>query len=198
MRYSGQHKQETRARVLECAARTMRLVGPEALGIATVMKEAGLTHGGFYAHFRSRDDLIVATIDTLVGHAYQRFVTCTDGRTPADGLRAYVDFYFSNAHRDSVTRGCPLPVLSGDMGRLSVAVRERFSEAIIGLAAQVAPLIRSLGHADADDLARSFIAEAVGAIALARVLGATPASDAILNASRNTVLARLHLAGGRA
>ncbi len=75
MRYDPGHKNETRDRVLKAAARSMRTDGPHKLGVAAVMAEAGLTHGGFYAHFPSRDALVIATVERLFEDSRSRFQT---------------------------------------------------------------------------------------------------------------------------
>ena len=118
MRYDTDHKSETRDRVLKAAARSMRDKGPHKLGVAAVMAEAGLTHGGFYAHFPSREALITATVERLFDDSRSRFAAETEGLSPPEAFARYVDFYLSASHRDTRTAGCPLPFLSADAFRL--------------------------------------------------------------------------------
>ena len=127
MRYDAEHKQRTRARVLSEAAKAIRSEGPHRVGVAGVMAKAGLTHGGFYAHFSSKDDLVVAALAQMFDEAMATFDHFTAGKPPAAALRSYVDFYLSPRHRDAQDTGCPLPSLSGDLPRLDRAARERFA-----------------------------------------------------------------------
>jgi TetR/AcrR family transcriptional repressor of nem operon len=193
MRYDAEHKAKTRERVLKAACETIRSEGLDNLGVAGVMKTAGLTHGGFYAHFTSRDDLVVAAIDEMVTDVRARFLRRIEGLPAAQGLAAYFDFYLSAGHRDAKTTGCPLPVLSGDAARMEPRSRARFTQAVIGLAGRIAPLLTELGHADADALATSVVSEAVGALALSRAVEPGPTSDAILAASRAAIGRRIGL-----
>src|SRR3954466_6221608 len=101
MRYSADHKLKTRQRVLTEAARAIREDGPHQVGVAAVMAKAGLTQGGFYAHFASKDDLVAAAIGHMFEEALQRWGAETTGRSGADALNAYLDFYLSPAHRDA-------------------------------------------------------------------------------------------------
>src|ERR1700756_4643866 len=98
MRYDSEHKAQTRARVLEEAAATIRAVGPDGIGVAGLMAKVGLTHGGFYAHFKSKDDLVAQAITRMFDDSRALFDTRTAGRMPRDGLAAYFDAYLSEQH----------------------------------------------------------------------------------------------------
>ena len=193
MRYDADHKAKTRERVLTVAKQAIRRDGVANLGVAAVMKEAGLTHGGFYAHFPSRDALINAAVEALLQGAPARFLRVTEGLAPAEALAVYIDRYLSTAHRDSATWSCPLPTLSADMSRLEPSMRDAFARTADYLASLLAPMLASMGHTDAL-LARSVVAELVGALALARAIGPTEQSDAILEASRLSIRRRIGLA----
>ncbi|MDB5693384.1 MAG: TetR family transcriptional regulator [Alphaproteobacteria bacterium] len=191
MRYDKDHKQRTRQRILDEAAAAIRAEGPDRVGVAGLMKKAGLTHGGFYAHFPSKEALVAEAIGRMFGGSYGRFEAETAGLSPAEGLAAYVDFYLSPRHRDARDRGCPLPALSGDLARMPAEARAGFAEGAERLRASVAGLLRAMGCEDADSLADSAIAELVGAILLARATGDQDRSDALLAASRAALKARL-------
>src|SRR5260221_7440288 len=126
MRYDADHKARTRARVLREAAKAIRAEGPHRIGVAGVMAKAGLTHGGFYAHFSSKEDLVATALAQMFDEALATFETLTAKETPDAALRAYVDFYLSRWHRDALDAGCPLPSLSADLPRLGVPAREQF------------------------------------------------------------------------
>lgn len=193
MRYDKEHKQETRTRVLDAAASAIRAAGPDRVGVASVMASAGLTHGGFYAHFASKDELVAAAISHMFEQSGARLQRELEKGSAAEGLFKYVDFYLSRQHRDERSSGCPIAALSSDLPRLDHASRAAFSTGVDQLALILAGLIASIGYADADALARSVIAELVGALSLARVEPNAARSDAILTASRNHAKARLGL-----
>jgi len=197
MRYDGDHKQKTRERVLKEAARAIRAEGPHRIAVAGVMAKAGLTHGGFYAHFKSKDDLVAAAIDTMFADAGSRFRGQTAGpcspSSPKDRLIRYLDFYLSAGHRDARTTGCPLPALAADLPRLAPASRERYGEGVAALTALIADALADLGRADPQALASSTLAEMVGALSLARAVADPAQSDLILDTSRAALKRRLGL-----
>ena len=193
MRYDSDHKERTRQRVLSEAAAAIRSVGPGGIGVARLMAKAGLTHGAFYAHFHSKDDLVAQAIAQMFEESYQRFLARTDHPDPAVAMAKFIDSYLSTRHRDNPHLGCPLPSLSGELARLPGAARANFTAGLKRLTGSMAERIRQLGRADADRLAASMIAEMVGALALSRAAAGTCESDAILETSRNSVKARVGL-----
>jgi TetR/AcrR family transcriptional repressor of nem operon len=195
MRYDSEHKARTRAKVLSEAAATIRAVGPDGIGVAGLMAKVGLTHGGFYAHFKSKDDLVAEAIGTMFDDSRAMFRVRTEGREPGAGLADYIDWYLSEAHRDASERGCPLPRLSGEVARLPQKARERFSAGAEGLRHAIADLLQRIGKSDCETLAASAVAEMVGALALARTLPDRERSSQILAASRSALKLRLGIAG---
>jgi TetR/AcrR family transcriptional regulator, transcriptional repressor for nem operon len=195
MRYDSEHKQKTRGKVLKAAVRAIREQGPHRVGVAGVMSGAGLTHGGFYAHFDSKDALVSAAIDEMFGETRQRFARETDGLSPAQALTAYINFYLSPKHRDAVSVGCPIPVLASDARRLSKKTREQFARGVAALAEKLEFQLREMGRPDAHVEARSLLNELVGALLIARGEPDLEQSDAILAASRAAIKQRLGLEG---
>jgi TetR/AcrR family transcriptional repressor of nem operon len=193
VRYDSEHKERTRARVLKEAAKAIRAEGPHRVGVAGMMAKAGLTHGGFYAHFASKDDMVVAAMAQMFEEAAAKFDRLTQGKPPAAALQAYIDFYLSRQHREARETGCPLPSLSADLPRLGIAARQQFAAGVAGLTARIAGLLSALGQPDPKILAGSALAEMVGALSLARGVGDPKQSDAILKASRSTLKLRLKL-----
>ena len=193
MRYPAEHKQETRERVVTEAARQIRAHGPLGVGVAEIMKRAGMTHGGFYAHFKSKDALVAAAIARMFDGARSRWDKLTSGRSASDGLGAYIDWYLSAEHRDERAGGCPIAALASDAPRLSRACRAAYAAGTRALTRSCAHLLRELGHREPDALAGSVIAELVGALALARVEPDRTYSGHMLAASRHSLRARLTL-----
>lgn len=191
MRYSETHKSETRARVLKEAAREIRAKGPGGFAVAGVMARAGLTHGGFYAHFGSRDALISEAIGTMFVDTEGRFETMMSGREPADALAAYIKFYLSREHRDTRERGCPIAALSSEADRLASVSREKFGSGVQSLTAKIADLLAQNGMDD-KSAAPALLASLVGALTLARSVADPAQSDAIL---RDVSVSLLHQYG---
>lgn len=193
MRYDAEHKQKTRKRVLRAAARAIRAEGPHKVGVAEVMADVGLTHGGFYAHFASKDDLIATVVEEMFRLGSDRFESETAAVAPEVGLSRYIDFYLSAAHRDSRDSGCPLPYLSADAPRLTAKTREAFAAGVARLSERLAGRLEALGRPDSRAEAASALAELVGALSLARAEPDRARSDAILAASRAALKHRLGL-----
>ncbi len=193
MRYDAEHKQQTREKVLAAAAEAIRLDGPHKVSVAEVMAKAGLTHGGFYAHFQSKDELIVHAVAHMFDAGALRRLERMAGLPPAQALASYVDFYLSAAHRDARTTGCAMPALAADLPRLSPAVQESFASGVRRLTGKIAERLAALGWGEADALAHSVVAELVGALSLARAEPDRARSDLLLQHSRDALHARLKL-----
>lgn len=193
MRYGAEHKQQTRERVLKEAARAIREEGVQKVGVAAVMSKAGLTHGGFYAHFPSRDDFIAAGIDQMFLEGGSRLNSSIEGRSPAEGLAAYVDFYLSRRHCDARGEGCPLPFLSADAPRLAPALRERVAAGMRELTRRLGACLEAMDRPDPEGSAASLISEMVGAICLARIEPDPELSEAILARTRRALAERFDL-----
>ena len=191
MRYDNQHKQQTRRRVLEAAAEAIRTEGPERIGVAAVMTRAGLTHGGFYAHFDSKEMLVAATIDFMFDRDEAKFVETTRGRSASEALAVYIDFYLSIGHCGSRGTGCAMASLVSELPHLSASARERFTRGAQRLHRRLMDLLERVGVDDARSLALTLRSAMVGALAMARAQNNFTDGDAILQATRVDLLRRL-------
>ena len=193
MGHSQSEKAQSRERILAAASRQIRECGLESVSIAELMKQADLTHGGFYGHFPSRSALIAAALERALfdGEAASVAVTSRKGlRT----LKSVVNSYLSPAHRDDAGEGCAIAALAADVGRADPEVREimmRRMELYFG------EISRVLGDVpEADKLAISMWCTMVGAIVLSRVFKGDERSDVILRMARKTILEQEKSAGG--
>jgi TetR/AcrR family transcriptional repressor of nem operon len=193
MRYGPDHKQQTRQKLLSVAARALKRDGLERLAIGGVMTEAGLTHGGFYAHFPSRDALIAEALEANLVEMRGRVRLNIDGKPPAQGLSDYIDFYVSERHRDRPIEGCIFTALGSEAARLTGPARDVFARGHALLAAALAGLIDPAVTDDRDALAQSMVAEMIGAVILARTTFDKTRSDRLLAASRAALKARAGL-----
>ena len=193
MRYDDNHKERTRARVLAEAATAIKSKGVRRVGVVEVMAAAGLTHGGFYAHFTSKDDLVTQAITHMFDAAYAWFLRHTEGRAPAAALSNYIDAYLAPARRDDRAHGCPIAALSGDLPNLPELARARFTDGTERFVSGVAKLVKKLGAKNAEALAWSTIAEMAGALALSRTVSDPARARQILRNSRAMVRSRIGL-----
>lgn len=181
MRYSTEHKQLTRSRVLKEAASVIRAKGPNGVAVADIMARAGLTHGGFYAHFESKNELVREAIATMFGDVSETMAN--SGRTDdaVTTLRDFLVYYLSAEHRDNAASGCPMPALSADLARAEGPARTCFTQGVENFGARLADALKAIGIADADDEALALQAQLVGAVALARAVDSPVLSDKILH-----------------
>ncbi|MBP2195218.1 TetR/AcrR family transcriptional regulator [Pantoea cypripedii] len=187
------HKARTRQRILDEAAKVMRECGTESIGVASLMKRVGLTHGGFYAHFASRDVLVEAVIAQMFADSAQRLAAIVQIEDPAQRLNQLIDNYLSDVHRVTPGEGCPLPALASEMAHLPLEARTLFSQRREVVRQRLAKPLQELGNPQADRLAASILAEMVGAMALARACPDDTEASQILAASRQSVKQRAGL-----
>jgi TetR/AcrR family transcriptional repressor of nem operon len=185
-RIPNTRKQDTHERIVNVAARALRRHGYAGVGVADVMKEAGLTHGGFYAHFDSRDALLVEALDRA-GRESGEAVTRAVERRAAKGVsafRALVEAYLGDEHLASLETGCPVAALACDMPRQSDAVREASAVRVRRLVADVQSTLPHAPRATASVVAGTL----VGTLQLARALGTNADGRAVLSAARKALV----------
>ena len=181
MRQSAEGKARTHERIVEIASARIRQKGIDGPGVAEMMREAGLTHGGFYKHFGSREDLVAEAADDAFAYAERTLDKyARDEREP---LAAWVDWYLSTEHRDDPATGCPVAALVGDVDRANDHVRG-------GYDALVERYIGSIEGMLGDDGRRQAVlavSTLVGSLALARAIDDDTLSDEILRTVREAL-----------
>jgi TetR/AcrR family transcriptional repressor of nem operon len=192
MRYHSEHKQQTHDKVLRAAARAIREQGPERVSVAAVMAEAGLTHGGFYAHFPSKEALVAASIAYMFERTDARLADSLPGKSPREALVAYIDFYLSEGHCAARDRGCPMAALGSDLPRLDAVSKKTFAAGMARLTKRLAGLLKAMDVDDPRSAADSLRAELLGALLSARLIGARE-RKAVLEASRHALRQRFGL-----
>jgi TetR/AcrR family transcriptional repressor of nem operon len=194
MRYDTEHKQRTHEKVVQEAANAIRQHGPDKIGIASLMSKLGLTHGGFYAHFNSKDDLVAEAISHMFEDRMEAFRKCLAGAEPAEGLASYIDLYLSIRHRDRRDKGCPVASLASDIARMPLVARKRFEVGIQHLTDAFTDVLKILDKPQPEILAASVVAEMVGAMTIARAITNSDLSERILDTARRNVKERVGLA----
>ncbi len=182
----------THERILETAARAIRRAGFQGVGVADIMKEAGLTHGGFYAHFASRDALLVEALEHAGRQSAQRL---DQGRVlrqarGASAFRALVEGYLSDRHLADTEGGCAVAALVSEAPRQAPEVRTAAAVRVRGLVDRVRD---ALPEDAAPDAATAIASQMVGALQIARVLGNNAEGRALLCANRRALLAQHEL-----
>jgi TetR/AcrR family transcriptional regulator, transcriptional repressor for nem operon len=190
LRYSKGRKQKTYDRILETASVQLKKSGSNGVGIANLMREAGLTHGGFYSHFRSRDDLVNKAFGVAMDQTIYRWRKLSGHLPATDGLEAIVRWYLSAKHRDNPGEGCALPAFAAEMGRGSKAARKSFAIKLEEMIKFVAADLTDLPAGEARQLAISAISIMMGAITLARASAGQKLSTEILEAGAKSLKLR--------
>jgi TetR/AcrR family transcriptional repressor of nem operon len=190
MRYSKEHKQETHERIVKRAAVRLREKGAHGIGVADLMKEAGLTHGGFYAHFDSREALVIEAMAHIMDRGTERWRKLGEQAPPEKRLATIVDSYLSAAHRDDPGHGCAIPTLGAELARETPKTRKAFATKLEEMIDMLASLIPDAAPKAARKQAMAALGTMMGALVMARIAGNGEFSDEILVAGRETILNR--------
>ena len=187
MGHSQSEKTRNHDRIVEVAARRIREAGTEAPGVAEIMTTAGLTHGGFYKHFGSRDALIAEAAERTYRESEDAARQVIDGAD--DPLAAFVDWYLSSEHRDDPGSGCGVVALGNDVARASGVVRSAYTDQVRRYLALLDELLGN-GAADRPSAdATAALATLAGAVLVARAIDDPALSDQILRDARTALLA---------
>src|SRR5580704_3938618 len=179
MRVSRQKAAENRERIIDAAGALFREKGFDGIGVADIMKAADLTHGGFYGHFASKDDLVAQASQRAMARAATNWGKVT-AAAPKNPYTALLNHYLSPRHRDNPGHGCAFAALSGDAARCGKPVRAAFTEGLEPLIEVVANAVSGRSKAARRRKAIAIVAELVGALILARAVDDTALSDEIL------------------
>ncbi|HEY9315936.1 TetR/AcrR family transcriptional regulator [Williamsia sp.] len=178
-RYSSNQKEQTRTRIIEHAGRRLKSDGIDGSGVSTLMKDAGLTNGAFYAHFGSKDELVAATVADQLQFQHDTIEALPDDRA---SLEEFIADYLSPRHRDHPEEGCPSAALLGDVGRSKPVVREAYASGVVNIFDVLAARIHVADAAEARTRAIGLITVLVATLQLARAISDPTASDRVLAA----------------
>lgn len=185
MTTKSEQKEKTHASILESAERLVRARGIAGARVAEVMKGAGLTVGGFYAHFASKESLVDEIIRRTSAHTRARLFAGLEEKDEKDRARLVLERYLSAAHRDESEEGCPFPAIVGEVATAAPEHREVLAEQISSFASELGSLLPSAEAPERRHLALGLFALMYGGLALARALRGTPLSDEVLRACRS-------------
>jgi len=189
MRYEKGHKEQTRQKIVEAASERFRADGIDAVGVVSLMSDVGLTQGGFYNHFGSKEDLVRDSVASAATSAKDRMAVRVAG-SRSEPHRAMVNTYLSADHRDHPASGCVAAALAAEMGRRPEETRAAFSEGygeMVELIASTLPA--SVRGKRRRTLAMSVFASMVGSMSLSRAVAEEGLSDEVLTLGRQAALA---------
>src|ERR1700739_1971662 len=166
MRYSKEHKQETHARIVRKASVRLREKGAHGIGVADLMKEAGLTHGGFYAHFDSRESLVIEAFNYAMDRANARWRNLAEETPPNRRLATIIEAYLSPVHRDDPGHGCAVPSLGAEIARESPKTRKAFAGKLEQMIDMMADQILDVPRKTARKQAMAALATMMGTLVL--------------------------------
>lgn len=189
MRVSREKVAENRERILDVAAASFCERGFDGISVADIMRGAGLTHGGFYGHFDSKDALAAEASRSALGRSAKKWAKLAQNN-PDRALQSVIESYLSKRHRDNAANGCVLAALASEASRQEKAVQLSFAEGLELLVDALTPVVSGRSKAARRRKAMSALSEMVGALALARAVRCTDLSDEILAASSSHLLSK--------
>jgi len=184
MRKSKQEAAETRQRIVEAAAAEFRRKGIGGTGLADLMGAAGLTHGGFYKHFDSKEQVVEESLALAAGSLVEAVQSRLSTSSGSRGLHAVIAAYLSDEHRDNVADGCPFAALGSDLSRSSDGVREATTTGFLKLVDVIAAQMDGMSPAAAKKEALVILSTMIGALTMARVVTDPELSASILRHAR--------------
>lgn len=189
MRYDTEHKSTIHRKIVKGAARQLKKKGLNGPAVTTLMKASGLTHGGFYKHFASRDDLVIEAVDESFLELTEELIEAAKRTGSQQGWKSMVKTYLSLERCDRPEIGCPIAALAPDIARATPAVKQRGSAAILKFRSELIPFMPGR---TADEKASNFLiimSSMVGAITIARTMPEVAVRQAILDKVRDRLLA---------
>jgi TetR/AcrR family transcriptional repressor of nem operon len=187
MRVSREKAAENRETIVKAAGALFRERGFSGIGVADIMQAADLTHGGFYRHFKSKDDLAAEASRLVMGNSVTSWNRLMD-ETPAKPFDAILNHYLSPRMRDEMSRGCAFASLGADAARQGKPVRKAFAEGLRPLIDILTKLVPGASKATRRRKALAAMSQLVGAMVLARAVDDTAFSDEILAAAKTDLL----------
>jgi AcrR family transcriptional regulator len=188
-RYTAEHKEATRRRMIETAGRRFKADGFDGSGIATLVADAGLTNGAFYGHFDSKDDLFAAVVADQLVQQVARIDALPAG---LGSVELFLDDYLSPTHRDDPARGCPSAALLDEIARSSAQARAAYTE---GTRSMIDAITRHLDTGDREEArvrAIGLFTMLVASLQLARAVDDPELSDQVLAAARTNARTLVH------
>jgi TetR/AcrR family transcriptional repressor of nem operon len=188
MRYRSEHKAEIHQKIVKDASRRIRAEGVTGAAVSAVMRDAGLTHGGFYKHFASKDDLLMESLGEAFEDIAERLVHAAEQSPPGTGWKAIVNLYLSPEHCDHAGCGCPVAALAPELARADKGMKASIAGELIQYKTRMLPWMPGRRVADKERAFFAIFSTMIGAIAIARILPDQAAQARVLATARDFLL----------
>jgi len=188
MRYQPEHKAETHRKIVKDASRRVRAEGMTGAAVSAVMRDAGLTHGGFYKHFESKDALLMESLSAAFQEIADRLAEAAEQSKPGTAWKVIVNTYLSLEYCDHVEDGCPLPALAPELARADKAMKPQIFEELKKYRSRMLPFMPGRRTADKERAFFSIFSTMVGAIEIARMLPEPTMREKVLASARDLLL----------
>lgn len=188
MRYRPEHKVEVHRKILKDASRRVRAEGIAGAAVSSVMRDAGLTNGGFYKHFGSKNDLLRESLSEAFQEIAERLTQVAEKSKPGTAWKEIVKAYLSLEHCDHTESGCPLAALAPELARADHAMKGAIRREMIQYKSRLLPLMPGRRAADKERAFSAIFSTMIGAVAIARILPERAARARVLASARDFLL----------
>jgi TetR/AcrR family transcriptional regulator, transcriptional repressor for nem operon len=188
MRYRPEHKAEVHQKIVRDASRRVRAEGLCGAAVAAVMRDTGLTHGGFYKHFASKDELLLESLQEAFREIADKLASAAEQSRPEAAWRAIVREYLSLEYCDHAERGCPLPALAPEMARADTAMRGQIFTELVKYRDRMLPFMPGRRTRDKERAFFVIFSTMTGAVEIARMLPDRTAQEKVLASAREFLL----------
>jgi TetR/AcrR family transcriptional regulator, transcriptional repressor for nem operon len=189
MRYAPEHKAEVHQQIVKDAARQVRAEGLTGAGVATIMRSTGLTHGGFYKHFESKDELLTESVAEAFRDFAEKLASVAKDSGSEAPWRAIIKEYLSVKHCKHVEQGCPLSALAPEMARANPKMKGQIVSEILQYKSRMVPFMPGRRAAEKERNFFVMFSAMIGAMEIARILPDSVAQEKVLSSTREFLLA---------
>jgi TetR/AcrR family transcriptional regulator, transcriptional repressor for nem operon len=191
MRYRPEHKTEIHKKIVKDASRRVRAEGLNGAAVAVVMRDTGLTHGGFYKHFGSKDDLLVESMREAFRETVETLVRTAEQARPGEAWKAIVKTYLSPEMCEHPEHGCPLTALAPELARLDKRMKPQMVAELVNYKSQMLPFMPGRRTADKERAFFAIFSTMIGATEIARMLPDPSMREKVLGSARDFLLRSL-------
>ena len=188
MRYPPEHKSEVHQKIVKDASRRVRREGLEGASVASVMRDNGLTHGGFYRHFASKDELLMESVREAFGDIAEKLARTAEQSHREAAWKAIVKSYLSLEYCNHAERGCPLPALAPELARVDEPMKRQIAAELVGYRDRMLPFMPGQKTADKERAFFAIFSAMIGAVEIARLLPDPAAQEKVLRSTREFLL----------
>ena len=188
MRYGPEHKAEVHQKIVKDASRRVRAEGLNGAAVAAVMRDTGLTHGGFYKHFASKDELLLESLREAFGEIVNKLTHVAEQSRSESPWKAIVKTYLSLEYCDHVERGCPLPALAPEMARVDAAMKGQIFVELVNYKDRMLPFMPGRRARDKERAFFVIFSTMTGAVEIARMFPHPAAQEKVLSSAREFLL----------